>query len=235
MKFSNLLPSLSLSPAQLAKNFQQLHKRFDELYPGWSLSATRRKLIAGYWLKILERHFSVILSAGILITFLVTLFHPSGNILISLLPTSLIVFLILFFTMYWPIFHLEFLPQLDNCVQSYSYEKIQAIQECKKLQYHVLTLMLIHYCYQQMAGIKTGQINDSYTKLLTKQYGVSQKWIDAKLRIIILNQWDRTKERNRTEITVAFEQAQDYFQKMSSDKAIQLLEILQQKILNDNL
>ncbi len=235
MKFNNLLPDLSLPHPQLVKTFQQQHERFSELYPVWSLSATRRRLVAGYWLKILEKHFSIILSAGILIMFLLNLSHPGGNILIPLLPASLIVFLTLFFTMYWPVYYLEFLPQLDSCVESYNSGKLEGIQKCKKLQYPVLTLMLIHYGYQQLVGIETSQINESNTKLLARQYGVSAKSVDAALRIIVLRQWDRKKNRKRTEIMDDFEEAKDYFQKLSAGKAIELLDHLQQKVLSDSV
>lgn len=233
MKFNNFVPGLSLPHFRLVKTFQKEHERFSELYPGWSLSATRRKMVALYWLEILEKHFSVILSIGILITFLVNFFHPTANILVSLLAVSLVLFLTLFITLYWPVFHLKFLPQLDNCMESCSSGKVKAIQECKKMQYRVLTVMLIHYCYQQMAGIQTSLINDHDTKLLGKLFGVSQREIDTALRIVILSQWDRTKERKRTEIINDFEQATDYFAEQSCDKAILILEQLQQKVLRN--
>lgn len=234
MKFNDFVPDLSLPHSRLIKIFQKEHERFSELYPGWSLLATRRKLVAAYWLHILEKHFSIILSAGILITLLINFFHPAENNLTPLLPAGVIVFLALFFMMYWPAYHLEFLPQLDSCMDSYNSNKPDSIPKCKKQQYHVLTVMLIQYCYQQMAGIKTGSINTHSTKLLMKLYGVSQRGIDTSLRIIILGQWDRNQERLRTEITNDFEQAKDYFNEQSCHEAIAILNRLHQKVLNSS-
>lgn len=235
MKFSNLLPDFPATQPLLLKAFQHQHERCLGLTPGWSLTATRRKLIAGYWLEILHKHFIVLMAAGFVLTVLFNTSAPIEHLLLSLLPVSLLVFLILFFTMYWPLYQLDFLPHLESCVESFRGQQLEGVQKCKKEQYPVLTLMLIHHCYQQMAGMEGGLIKDSYTEILMKQYGVSQKMIDTTLRIVILGQWDRNKERKRTEITDAFEQAKGYFYELSSNKAILLLNRLQQKVLTGHI
>ncbi|WP_276500976.1 hypothetical protein [Terrimonas pollutisoli] len=228
MKFNNLLPDLPFPQPLLSKIFQQQHERYLEVFPEWSLLATRRKLTASYWMKIFVNHFIFLLISGSLIVLLINNEQP---VLPSLIPASLIVFLSLFLTMYWPHYQLEFLPHLDNCMESFRTKKLEGLQQCKKEQYSVLSLMLIQHAYQHMAGIKNGSIDTNYAKLLTQQYGVSVKSIVPALQITIRGQWNRKSIRKRTEIINDFEDAKDYFMQLSCERAIQLLDQLQQKIL----
>jgi len=231
MKFSNLLPDLPFPQPELSKIFREHHEHYLELFPQWSLVATRRKLVATYWLKILVNHFAFLLIWGGLIVLLINKELPDKQILLSILPTSLIVFLSLFLTMYWPMYQFEFLPHLDSCMESFKTIKLKGLQQCKKEQYSVLSLMLIQHVYQHMAGFKNSFICTNYAKLLTQQYGVSVKSIVPALHIIIRGEWDRKSNRKRTEIINDFEDAKDYFTQLSCERAIQFLEQLQQKIM----
>lgn len=234
MKFSKLLPDIPFPQPVLSKTFQEHHERYLELFPEWSLLATRRKLVATYWLKILVNHFLFLLVCGSLIVFLFNKGQSLNQLIVSLMPASLVVFLTLFLTMYWPLYQLEFLPHLDSCIESFNIKKLEGVQRCKKEQYSVLSLMLIQHTYQHMAGIKNGLIDTTYAKLVAQQYGVSIKSIVPALQTTIRGQWDRKSIRKRTEITNDFENAKNYFMQLSCDKAIQLLDRLQQKILQES-
>jgi hypothetical protein len=231
MKFSNLLPDLPFPQSLLAKTFQSEHERYREAFPGWSLSATRRKIIASYWLKILLNHFGVLIIAGI---FFVILFNKQqflGNDFLSVIPASIIVFLVLFISMYWPLYQLEFLPHLDSCIESYKGQLLEGIQQCKKQQYSVVTLMLIQHTYQQMAGMEPPLINNDIAQLLAKQYGISVKSIGTALQLVQRGNWDKGSIRKRTETMDDFEDAKEYFEQLNCIRAVMLLDQLQQKIL----
>lgn len=185
MKFSGLLPDLPFPQPVLVQAFQQQHERNLEHFPDWSLLANRRKLVGAYWLAIISNHFFVLMLLSSFPVFLFYKEQPLGQLLIVLLPASIIVFGVLFLSMYWPHYHLEFLPHLDNCVESYRAQKVEGIQQCKKEQYSVVALMLIQHTYQQMAGIETGLINTHVAKLLARQYGVSVKSVTPALYLIL--------------------------------------------------
>lgn len=231
MKFSSLLPDLPFPQSTLLKIFQQHHETFLGRFPGWSLPATRKKLIGAYWLNILVNHFLVLMLLASFPIFLLYKGQHLGQFFIVLLPVSVIVFSVLFLSMYWPHYHLEFLPHLENCVESYRAQKAEGIQQCKKEQYSVVTLMLIQQTYQQLAGMGPGPIDTSIAKLMARQYGVSVKSIAPALQLIVRGDWDRKSVRKRTEIMNDFEDARQYFRQLSYDEAIDLLDRLQHKIL----
>ena len=100
MNFSKLLPDIPFQPPVISKAFQELHERNLELLPGWSLIATRRKLAASYWLKILANHFAFLLISGSLIVLLFPNIQSVQQVMLSLIPSAIIVFVVLFLTMY---------------------------------------------------------------------------------------------------------------------------------------
>jgi len=231
MKFSTLLLDLPFPQSTLSKIFQQHHEMFLGRFPGWSLLATRRKLVGAYWLKILANHFLVLMLLASFPVFLLYKGQHPGQLLIVFFPASIIVFSVLFLSMYWPHYHLEFLPHLDNCVESYKAQKVEGIQQCKKEQYSVVTLVLIQQTYQQLAGMGPGLIDTSIAKLLARQYGVSVKSITPALQLVVRGDWNRKSVRKRTEILHDFEDAREYFRQLSCDEAMDLLDRLQHKVL----
>lgn len=187
--------------------------------------------MGAYWLKILANHFLVLILLGSFPVFLLHKEQYLSQLLIVLFPASIIVFSVLFLSMYRPHYHLEFLPHLDNCVESYRAQKVEGIQQCKKEQYSVVTLMLIQQTYQQLAGMGPGLIDTSIAKFLARQYGVSVKSIAPALQLIVRGNWDRKSVRKRTQILNDFEDAREYFRQLSCDGAIDLLDRLRHKIL----
>jgi hypothetical protein len=229
MKFDKLLAD-PFQQTSIAGAFQRQHERYLETFPYWSLQATRRKLVGSYWLKILLNHYVIVLVAGSLL--MLTLSQQSIPIFLrGLFPTSILVFAILFICMYWPMFQLDFLPQLDSCIENYKGQQLEGIQQCKKEQYSVVSLMLIQYVLMDMAGLEMPLINTASAKLLAQQYGVSVKSIGPALKLVLRSEWDRKSIRKQTEITDDFETAKEYFRKLEEKRAIEILEKLQIKIL----
>lgn len=108
MKFSNLLPDLSFPRSSLLELFQKHHERYLQAFPGWSVQSTRRKLAAFYWLKIVLRHYLVLVSIASVFALFIT--HQPGLLFFqALIPASMLIFVMLFVSMYWPMYQLEFL------------------------------------------------------------------------------------------------------------------------------
>jgi len=156
---------------------------------------------------------------------------PIPILLSGLAPAGLLLFFALFFSLYFPHYHIEFLPHLDTCVEAYKGSQLEGVRECKKQQYSVVSLMLIQHILMEMAGLERPLINTASARLLARQYGVSVKSISPALQLILQGDWNRKSIRKRTEILDDFETAKDHFRQLSETRAIQLLEKLQSKIL----
>jgi len=231
MKFSNLLPDVPFPQPLLSRIFQQQHQRYLEHYPNWSITASRRKLMGSYWLKLLLNNYCFLILAGSVIVFLLNHNRPVKQLLTGMAPAYLIIFAVLFLTMYFPLYQLDFLPHLDNCVEAYKGKQLEGIQQCKKQQYSVITLMLIQNIYRQLAGMEPVMINTANSQLLARQYGISVKSVGSALQLILRSDWDRKSIRKRTEILDDFEAAREHFRQLSCDKAVLLLDRLEERIL----
>ena len=230
MQFSQFWPELPFPASSIQPAFSNLHERHTSEYSSWSINASRRKMAAAYWLKTLLNHFAVLLGLAMVVECIVSGFQLAA-ILKSVFPASVVVFLCLFLTMYGPVYHFEFLPHLDACVDNYRQQQMEGIQQCKKQQYSVLSLMLVQNVLQELSGIKPTPINNSGVQMLARQYGVSVKSILPVQQLICRAEWDRKSIRKRTEITDDFETAREYFRHLEAPRGIVLLDQLQQKIL----
>lgn len=230
MQFSQFLPSLPFESLPVSEAFNTLHQRHLDQHDHWSLSASRRKMIAAYWIEMLSRHFFPLWIAGLLIVFL---FSPGSltAIVIPSIPAGVVSFICLLPFVYLPYYHMEFLPQLDNCVEQFRQQQLEGIQKCKKEQYPVLTLLLIEHVNDQLIDCPQHDITDHYMRLLSQKFGVSKKMVESVLRIVKHCQWDRKKIRKRTEITEGFVLARDHFIVLNNKKAIKMLELLERRIL----
>jgi len=230
MKFSNLLPELQFSQPSLQDQFQKQHERFVAAFPGWSIQSTRRKIVANYWFDvILQNYFKLLVPGSILVLLFSKL--PIAILVSGLAFGGLLLFFALFFSLYLPFYHIEFLPYLDTYVEANKRSQFEGIQECKKQQYSVVSLMLIQHILMEMAGLERPLINTASAQLLAKQYGVSVKSISPALQLILQGDWNRKSIRKRTEILDDFETAKEHFRQLSETRAIHILEKLQNKIL----
>jgi len=237
MKLNEVIPFLTFSAiadhAKIEEQFNNCHSNYQSRFPYWSINATRRKLLSTFWYTTVFRHFVVLYSIAVLVTASIDLkTWLSSAIFLLCLCLFCIAFFVMLFFIYLPAFQSTYLPLLDSYLETYSGKHLEGIQKCKKEQYPVMTLMLIQYCYHRLAGADGSLLMDPNPRLLMKQYGVSQKMIDSTLRTIVLNNWDQSKLRKRTEITESFEEAISYFQSFGLEKAVQLLITLHQKIMN---
>ncbi len=236
MKFRDIISFLTFSNIAGEKKIeQQLHEHhsgYQSLYTYWSVSATKRKLIASFWFDSVFKHYVfVCLLALLFVSFINYGFWNHLSTLLAILILLVLIFIPLAAFIYFPFFYASYLPLLESSIENYTGKQLESIHKCKKEQYSVMGLMIIQYTLHHLAGIHCLSTSAQHANILMKQYGVSSKMIDNTLRAILFNNWDNKKERKRTEIMEAFDEARDYFDTFHAEKAIRLLEELQQKML----
>jgi hypothetical protein len=238
MKLQKLLQVLSFehcySAVAIEKTFDHFHCRFAHELSYWSVSATRRKTIINFWLNTAITHLALLLLVGVVACQFVsnTISLMRCTVLFLTFP---IIGICLLLSFYWPIFYIEFLPKLDSYCEHFSGKQLEGMQKCKKQQYSVLGLILIQFVVHRIAGIATPSLSAKENTTLIKLYGVSNKMIEASLKTVIQNDWDKVKERKRTEIQEAFAEAHDYFEIFTSKKATSYLHELEQKVFSDKI
>lgn len=232
MKIKLLISDLTLDPEKLFSDLEKQHERYQNEYPLWTIAATRRRVIFSYWLKnvVLDNYVILILS-GTLIAWILHIHQPIRILLLAGLPAYILTFFVLFVFLYYPAFHNEFLPLLDNWMESYKGSQLEGIQKCKKDQYSIVALMLIETTYRELAGLDVILNNTTTVETLARQYGVSVKAVGSALNLITRGDWNRKSARKRTEILDDFETAKQHFKQLYSEKAIVLLNHLEQRIL----
>jgi len=229
MKINPSFLDLPFSEPDLAPAFQQLHEGYKEQLSFWTLAASRRKLIRPFWTRAIY-HYCALLALALLPVSVLGQRIGFDTIFGEIIPAAGLVLLSLCLTLYGRYYYNNFLPRLDNCVAAYHNDHLQGIQQCKKEQFSVLTLMMIEYAERKMAGLPDLLINKETVQPLSKKYGVSVKSIENSLQIIILAQWNRKSLRKRTEIQDDFETAEAYFMDLKFGKALCELNLLYKKV-----
>ncbi len=236
MKLSEVIPFLTFSAisdhAKIEEQFNNCHSNHQSKFPYWSIQATRRKLMSNFWYATVFRHFISLYCIALLVIAFFN-YRDWFNPTIFMVSVSLFcfAFFVMLFFIYLPAYQSMYLPLLDSYLESYSGKQLEALQKCKKQQYSVVALMLIHHVYQKMAGLQPVLINTGNAQLLARQYGISIKSICPALQLIQRGEWDRDSIRKRTETLDDFETAKEHFRLLQNDKAVLILEHLQQKIL----
>lgn len=228
MKLIQSLFDLPFSDADLTSTFEQLHEKYKEELPSWSLSATKRKLIGTFWSDAF-RHYLRVLAIGLALSIAIGWARFFEYLFSEIIPAAVIAFLTLVVSLYWKQYYDQFLPGLDNGMVAYQGQHLQGLQQCKKEQYSVLTLMLIEYAERKAADLPELSMNKETVQLLARKYGVSVKSIEKNLQILILKQWERKSIRKRTEIEDDFEAAKDYISCLNIDNDV--LAWLRQRML----
>src|ERR1700680_4599627 len=112
--------------------FISTQANYQKVSPHWSLSATRKKMIAEFWFKQVLIHFSGILVIGILVSAI-----PFGgnwhSLLVPLFLAGIKSFIAITAFSYWPVFFVDFLPQLDTIIaeQQKLKDAEEEIKKCK--------------------------------------------------------------------------------------------------------
>jgi len=154
--------------------FAKTHANYQKASSQWSLSATRKKVIAEFWFGKVLIHFLVILTISILADM------PFGENWHPQLPSIFLVGFIAFISItvfhYWPVYYTDFLPQLDTIIaeEQKLKEAEQEIKKCKRTQFSIPSLVIIYYVFVQAGNMSFLQINDKSAELLNNLYGADK-------------------------------------------------------------
>jgi len=235
MRFSKFLSFLTLSGitdmVHIEQKFNKVHDKFKSQFFYWSIGATRKKLIIGFWYYEIPWHLLTIFMVAWLATFAL---HPSMFSAVSLMASGSVfalTFLVMIIGIYLPVFGSEYFPNLESCSSRYSGDQNLSIQKCKKQQFTLKTLVLIQHVLEQMAGIQNQFLDSKYLQVLSKQYGVSKQGLQVAAREIFLSKSHAGQGRICTELENSFEEAYTYFQSLNCDRAEQILKSLESRIM----
>lgn len=204
------------------------HEKHLQLYPAWNFKATRRILIASYWFRQASIHFSVIM--GIALTFML----PQSSSWLALFTSIAIASLPALFSLtafiYVPSFFYNFLPKLETILGEQ--EKMAAREEetkkCKRTQFQIPTLVIIHYVFSKIDNIPLLPANDTSAELLNKLYGSDKDKL--KQNLSRLYKLSSLSAKERAEFLKGIENARDFFKDLGCIDASKVLNDLELKL-----
>lgn len=243
MKLRTLIPFLTFSAVTEHPTIEQLftdrHLHYQSRFPYWSPLATRRKLVVHFWYNEVFRHFLALSGLSLVTTMIArpsSWLHATATLPVSgWLFVALIVLLPLFMGLllfiYLPAFAASYLPFLDSCIENYTGKQLESIQKCKKQQFSVKALLLIQYSLQKMAGLSDRGLDETFSALLVRQYGISKQMIETAYKELFLGKWDGRAGRKYTEMVQSFDEAEEYFRLLGAEAALPVLAELRTRVL----
>lgn len=186
-------------------------------------------LIYDYWFRKVPFHFGAISFLALLGVALINPYNLSSSA--ALVISEAVIFLLLIFFLYLPLFAGTFIPELYKIQQKENDSRCYKLEKCRKAQLPNPTLVLIWYVLDKTAGIDSLKNDDAYTELLTQLYGVDQRSIKSAINLF----WGSAHRRNklqgraRTEIENRFFEAYRFFESLHFEKAIPILKGLEIK------
>src|ERR1035438_8745552 len=165
---------LPLSESRIRDLFMSTHSSFQEKSTYWSLDATRKKVIADFWVKQVFLHFSIIL--GITTLILMPFFSNLPTVLVSVFIAGSVSLTTIFFFNYLPSYYSDFLPKLDTIIAEQ--EKLQQaadeMKKCKRTQFPIPALTIIYYIFSKTSSTPLLACNDNSAGLLNNLFGADK-------------------------------------------------------------
>lgn len=146
---------------------------------------------------------------------------------------SIAVVLVYFSLRLWvynPIYMNEFVPLLNNAIETLSGDYLKEIDDVKKAQYSATTIVLIHIVTNKLAGfpiLEGGRVSKDE---MAKLYGISERSFHDALNSVLNADWKQSK-RMDTEMADAFKKAGQYFSAIGNMRAVSLLGDIQTDVL----
>lgn len=126
---------------------------------GWSTNATKRKVIAAYWIKYVLPHFAVLFGLPSLLMFLMPA-HFNVLFLAVVFVAGLVTFPVMLLFLYWPSFHNNFLPYLETVKENFESNHLEQVEKCRQAQLSNFSLALFFYAISKTNSLRSVQCND---------------------------------------------------------------------------
>ncbi|MCA6439774.1 MAG: hypothetical protein IM598_07490 [Chitinophagaceae bacterium] len=207
------------------------HEKWSNHYSKWSYESTKQKLLSAYWTRVVPVHLFTLFCI-VLIACSYFLFRQQ-NISELITVISIAVVLVYFSLRLWvynPIYMNEFVPLLNNAIETLSGDYLKEIDDVKKAQYSATTIVLIHIVTNKLAGfpiLEGGRVSKDE---MAKLYGISERSFHDALNSVLNADWKQSK-RMDTEMADAFKKAGQYFSAIGNMRAVSLLGDIQTDVL----
>jgi len=204
------------------------HEKLLQLNPGWNLKATRRLIIANYWLRDVLMHFGTFMAVGVLFT--LPLYNRWISLPASILIAGLPTLFILTAFVYFPSFIWNFLPNLE--VVTGELEKLATKAEettkSKRTQFQAPTLIIIYYVNSKISNTPLLPANDHSAELLNKLYGSDKDKL--KQNLSRLYKLSSLSVKERAEMFKGIENARTFFTNAGQTNSSEILDELEFKL-----
>ncbi len=219
------------SPLQtdyISAQFASTHSNYQRQFLHWSLTATRKKVIADFWFRQVLFHYAVIVTIAVITVI------PFSENWYSLLPSVFLAGCISFVTVtafnYWPAYYSDFLPKLDTIIaeQEKLVDAADEIKKCKRTQFSIPTLTIIFYVFSKIGNIPLLASNDRSAELLNNLYGSDKDKL--KQNLSRLYKLSGLSPKERAEVQKGINNAKTFFDALEYPPAQQILDNLELKL-----
>ncbi|QJB35945.1 hypothetical protein HF329_33400 [Chitinophaga oryzae] len=213
----------------IQQSFVTIHENYSKAYQGWSLNATRKKLVADYWLKHVLAHLGAFYLTGLVIVlFLGGKFDEF--VLSGVLLGVLISLPVLIFWLYGQLFYFDFLPKLDTIMENYEGKQLLHLKKCQQAQMSNFALAVVYYALAKASGLQITGANRQYGERLMNLFGKDPDDMYRALKLIACKV-SKLSPHKQTEIGKSLEEARSFFELIEFLPGIKVVEQLDSKLM----
>lgn len=225
---SFILFDLPLQVSIISNQFAATHEIYQKQFAHWSFSATRKKLIADFWLRLVLYHYFVILGIAAI---LILPFIPDWSVfMLSIFFGGILSLFTLILFHYGPAYYSDFLPKLDTVIAEQ--ETLRLVREetkkCKRSQLSIPTLTIIFYVFSKASNTPLLPSNDRSAELLNHLYGADKDKL--KQNLSRLYKISKLSPKERAEMQKGIDASRSFFEGISLKIAPLILNQLEVKI-----
>lgn len=225
---SLILFELPLEVSVISHQFATIHGSYQQRFPFWSFTATRKKLIYNFWVRYVFYHFLIVV--GIAVLMIAPTIKDSYSFFVSIFASSLFSLFSIILFHYWPAYYGDFLPKLDTIIAEQEAIKTQEgeLKKCKRSQFSIPTLSIIFYVFCKTTAIPTLPGNDKSAELLNGLYGADKDKL--KQNLSRLYKITSLSSKERAEMQKGIESAREFFKAIDLPAAGNILNQLELKM-----
>lgn len=225
---SFILFDLPLQVTVISNQFFTTHTNYQKQFAHWNFTATRRKLISNFWLRIVLHHYFIII--GLAAVVISPLIENWNAFLISVFFGGLVSFFTLLLFHYGPAYYSDFLPKLDAIIAEQEALKLmqEEVKKCKRSQFSIPTLAIIFYVFSKSSNMPLPASNDRSAELLNNLYGADKDKL--KQNLSRLYKPSKLSPKERAEMQKGIDTSRSFFETLYFPPAHAVLDQLQTKI-----
>ncbi|MCW3090479.1 MAG: hypothetical protein JWP81_1548 [Ferruginibacter sp.] len=217
-----------LQTDHISARFNSIHSNYQQQFPHWSFTATRKKLIADFWFRQVLFHYTVLITFTILAS---SAFGRTWHLsLLSVFIAASVSLITLILFNYWPAYYTDFLPKLDTIIAEN--EKLNGaaneIKKCKRTQFSISALTIIFYTFCKIGNIPILPSNDHSAGLLNNLYGADKDKL--KQNLSRLYKLSNLSPKERAEIQKGIDTSRTFFELLDCSPAKKILDQLEVKL-----